>query len=108
MALDYILIGERLREARLKKNYTQEKLAEILDVSVPFVSRIERGNSHISLKRLSEICSFLDVSEGYILNYTSSDSTRYLSQEFSELLEKCPAHKQRLIYNIAKIIAESE
>lgn len=108
MALDYILIGERLKEVRLKRNYTQEKLAQMLNVSVAFLSRIERGNSHISLKRLSQMCSVLNVPEGYILNDTSSASTRYLSQEFSELLEKCPAHKQRLIYKIAKIIAESE
>lgn len=67
MALDFNIIGQRLKKARLDKNLTQEMLAEKLDVSVAFLSRIERGNSHINLKRLSEICNLLDVSEGYIL-----------------------------------------
>ena len=32
MALDYSIIGERLKKARLAKNMTQENLAEQLDV----------------------------------------------------------------------------
>ena len=53
MALDYTIIGERLKKARLAKKMTQEDLAEKLDVSVAFLSRVERGNSHINLKRLN-------------------------------------------------------
>ena len=68
MALDFNIIGQRLKAARIEKHLTQEQLAEKLDVSVAFLSRIERGNSHINLKRLNEICSILDISEGYILN----------------------------------------
>ena len=34
MALDYNIIGERLKKARIDKNMTQEKLAEQIDVPV--------------------------------------------------------------------------
>ena len=51
MALDYSIIGERLKRARLAKNMTQENLAEQLDVSVAFLSRVERGHSHLNLAR---------------------------------------------------------
>ena len=44
MALDYNIIGERLKKARIDNNLTQEKLAEKLDVSIAFLSRIERGS----------------------------------------------------------------
>lgn len=107
MALDFSIIGERIKRARLDKHLTQEKVAEKLDVSVAFLSRIERGTSHINLKRLSEICSILDVSEGYILNGTSSNSKKYLNSEFSELLSSCSKEKQKLIYAIARTIAEN-
>ena len=73
VALDYTIIGERLRTARLNQKLTQEKLAEKLNVSIAFLSRIERGNSHINLKRLSEICDILGVTEGYILNGSSGN-----------------------------------
>ena len=37
----------------------------------------------------------LDVSEGYILNGASSNSTNYLDKEFSELLKGCSSEKQK-------------
>ena len=108
MALDYSIIGSRIRKARQSKEITQEQLAEKLDVSVAFISRIERGTSHINLKRLNQICDLLDVTEGYVLNGASSDSSNYLDKEFAELLKNCSPEKQKLIYNIAKTIAENE
>ena len=61
MALDYTIIGERLKKARLDKNLTQEQLAEQIDVSIAFLSRVERGSSHINLKRLTQICNILGI-----------------------------------------------
>lgn len=107
MALDYNIIGERLKKARINKNLTQEKLAEQLDVSIAFLSRIERGSSFISLKRLNQICSVLDVSEGEILNGVSKDSNIYLNKELSNLIKDCPPQKINLIYKIAKVIVDN-
>lgn len=107
MALDYNIIGERLKKARMNKNLTQEKLAEQLDVSIAFLSRIERGSSFISLKRLNQICSILEVSEGEILNGVSKDSNSYLNKDLSNLLKDCPSHKINLIYKIAKVIIDN-
>ena len=108
MALDYTIIGQRLKKARIDKKMTQENLAEQLDVSIAFLSRIERGNSHINLKRLTQICEILGVSEGFILNGTSSNSSNYLSSEFNDILNSVTPEKQKLIYKIAKVISEEE
>lgn len=105
MAIDYGVIGERLKRARKNKKLTQEQLAEKIDVSIAFLSRIERGSSQINLKRLSQICDLLDVTEGEILNGTSSKSNKYLNNEFNMLLKNCSSDKQKLIYDIAKVIA---
>ena len=101
-------IGKYLKKLRVKHNYTQEDLAEKIDISVAFLSRVERGNSHINLKRLNQLCRLLDVSEGYILNGASSNADNYLDKEFSDLLKNCSTDKQKLIYNVAKVIAEAE
>lgn len=107
MSLDYNIIGERLKQARINKKLTQEKLAEQLDVSVAFLSRIERGSSYINLKRLNQICSILNVDEGEILNGVSKDSNGYLNKDLSNLIKNCPPEKISLIYNIAKVIVDS-
>ena len=108
MALDYNLIGERLRKARIKKNYTQEKLAELLDVTIAYVSRIETGKTHINLKRLNQICAVLDTSESYILNGASDNSKTYLNSEFNSILNDCSSKDKELIYQIATIISEKK
>jgi len=108
MSLNYSIIGERLKQARINKKLTQEKLAEQLDVSVTFLSRIERGSSFINLKRLNQICEILEISEGEILNGTSTNCSSYLSQDFNNLLKNCPADKLSLIYNVAKVIIETK
>ena len=108
MAIDYSVIGSRIKQARLAKNMTQEDLADKIDISVAFLSRVERGNSHINLKRLNQICGLLDVSEGYLLNGASSSSEIYLGKEFTDLIKSVSPEKQKLIYNVAKTIAETD
>ncbi len=108
MGLDYNVIGSRIKEARLSRNMTQEDLSEKIDVSVAFLSRVERGNSHINLKRLNQICDILNVSEGYVLSGSASNQDNYLEKEFAELLKKCSPEKQKMIYKVAKAIAEDE
>lgn len=106
MALDYKLIGSRLKQARLNNKYTQESLSEILDVSVAFLSRVERGSLDISLKRLSQMCKILGVTEGDILNGASTTSRNYLNSDLSTLLKDCPPDKIKLVYKLAKAVVE--
>lgn len=108
MASDFAIIGQRLKRARLDRRITQDSLAKQLGISVAFLSRIENGSSQINLRRLSQICDILGITEGEILNGTASSSQRYLVAEFNDLLRKCPPEKQKLIYKIAKTIAEEE
>ncbi len=108
MALDYKLIGERLRKARLEKGYTQEKLAEIMNVSVAYLSRIETGTTHINLKRLNELSNILGVSEALILNGASENSKSYLNDELSSILRDCSPQDKELIYHIANVIIKKD
>ena len=79
MAIDFNVIGKRIKEARKKKGLTQEQLVEKLGVSIAYLSKIETGKIHINLERLSQICQILEVSEGKILNGVSDTSNKYLS-----------------------------
>lgn len=108
MALDYNAIGLRIREYRLKKRLTQEDIANKMNVSIAFLSRIERGTARINLPRLSEICDILEVSEGEILNGTAPLRSNYLSKEFSRLLKVCPKDKLRILYEIAQVLIDEK
>ena len=106
MALDYKLMGERIKKARIQEGYTQEKLAELLKVSIAFISRIETGKTKINLKRLNEICEILGITEGYVLDGASENSNKYLNSELDAVLKDCSSKDKELIYQIANIISE--
>lgn len=108
MALDYVVIGNRLKKARLNMHLTQQQLAEILDISVPCLSRIERGNYEISLKRLEDMCNKLKIELVNILDGSSQTSSNYLNNDFASLLKNCPPEKIKLVYKVAKTIVEEE
>lgn len=62
-----IQIGERIQKARELSGYTQEKLADKVDVSTQYISDLERGIVGTSVLTLIKICNTLCVSSDYIL-----------------------------------------
>ena len=66
-------IGERIKEIRLKRNITQEALAEKVNLgSAQQVSDIERGLCGLSVAKLVEFCKALDVDADYLLFGTAT------------------------------------
>lgn len=105
MALDYCVVGNRIKGIRKVKGITQEQLAKRMGISVTYLSRIERGSSKINLNRISEICELLNVPMNYILVGTAEKSKDYLVKEFNEVLQKCTPDRQRYILEIAKLVS---
>lgn len=107
MDIDYKIIGRRIKETRIKKGLSQETLSEMMDVSVVFVSRVERGNA-LSLKRLVQFSKTLEVPLEYLISGTIPEEKNYLDKELYETLINCTPTKQRLIYNIAQIVSNAK
>ena len=108
MEIDYKVIGERIKEARKKKGWSQERLSEEIDVAVAYISRIERGSSQVNLNRLAQISKVLDTSMEYFIKGVTTDSPNYLDKELYNTLLTCTPEKQRLIYNIARIVSNAK
>ena len=108
MAPDYSVIGKRIKEARNNQNLTQEELADELNISVAFLSRVETGKSHINLKRLTQIAEFLKVSPGYLLTGSNTTSKDYLKEDFKNILDKCSPEQQKLIYEISELVCKTK
>ena len=52
---DAFIIGEQLKEERLKAGLTQEQLAEKIGTRKSFISRVEKGHSDIQLSTLVKL-----------------------------------------------------
>ncbi|MCL2639065.1 MAG: helix-turn-helix domain-containing protein [Oscillospiraceae bacterium] len=62
MEFDFVSIGKRIKKARQRSKITQEKLAELIDVSNIYIYYIESGKRRVSLPLLVRIAKELDVS----------------------------------------------
>ena len=107
MEIDYSILGERIRRERRKQGLTQEDLAYKIDMSSVFLSRVERGTSRINLNRLAQISTVLDIPLETLITGTCFKSEKYLDNELYEIITQCSPVKQKLIYNLAKIVLSS-
>ena len=58
-----------IKKYRKMNNLTQEKLAELLDISPRQLQRIETGKTETSLKTLKKLIKILNISDEDILKY---------------------------------------
>ncbi|MCH1960235.1 helix-turn-helix domain-containing protein [Romboutsia hominis] len=67
--MEKIKIGENIKLLRRKKNITQEQLASINGVSIPAVSKWEKGVSFPDITYLPVLANYFEVNIDDLLNY---------------------------------------
>ena len=95
--IDYEIIGNRIRQARLKKGFTQEVLAEKLDMSAEYCSKIECGKAKVNLERLSQISVILDTEIEYLISGTVCESKSYLKDDISNSINQLSSSKLKAV-----------
>lgn len=60
-------ISTRIAGLRKSRNMTQEKLAEMLNVSPKHISHVERGCANLSIENLIEVSKIFNCSLDYII-----------------------------------------
>lgn len=82
-------IGRRISERRRQLGYTQEQMAEWMNVSIQMISNLERGNKSMRIENLLKISSILNISTDYILTgETGLADTSELAKQLKTLSEK--------------------
>lgn len=96
MKVDYkVKLGERLQILRKYRGYSQEYVAEVLDISVREYRRMEKGEVNVSLDTICELIDKMDYDSGFLVLGTMTVDT-YLNKAmmvmpdelYNEYLEK--------------------
>lgn len=107
MELDYKAIGKRIKIARIKKNLTQETVADRIGITPQHVSNIETGNTSVSLTTLVAIANTLTVSVDTLLCDTVLTSKVVFEREASEIFEDCNEYEVRVLVDVLKATKHS-
>ena len=106
MNVDYKLIGLRIKEERKKSGLSQEKLAEKLNVSIGYISQVERGITKISLDLLGAISSILNCNISSLIDEAAVCSYHYLENELMLEFEKLDTQQRKLVLDFIKLLNE--
>src|ERR1700688_4978646 len=94
-------VGERIREVREAKGWTQDKLADEAKISKGFLSEVENKGRNMSLDLLLRVATALDASVEFLAtgvgDQTSARKPVVITSELSEAAEQLHLSHQQTI-----------
>ena len=86
-SMDKVSLGRKIREARIKKGFTQQTLSEKADIGEMYLSEIERGIKMPSMNLFVKLITALDISADYILRDEVPTGREFVYDEITQKLE---------------------
>lgn len=100
MAIDYKDIGQRIKEKRIQKGLTQEKLSELIGIGPSHMSHIESGSTVPSFDVFISILNALDCSADELLCREVSASKPLLNSWLSDIIADCNPTETKILSDI--------
>lgn len=101
----YTLIGKRIKEERKKLKITQERLAELTNLSVAFIGQIERGHNRASLVTVHKIADALHIPISKFFEEVEQTKTKYeLSHHIHLLLKDKSPKDQQFVRELVEFV----
>ena len=98
--MDKLALGVKLREARVKKGYTQQALAKLAGIGNVYLGEIERGQKMPSLNIFIKIIETLDISADYILRDVLPSGKEYVCDEITQKLKELTPKQRKTAADI--------
>ena len=94
-------IGKKIKLARSKTDYTQEKLAEKLSLSTRYISQLERGIAFGSATTIVNLCKALNISSDFLfddlIGTDSSCFNDFVDDRFLESYMKLNDYNKKVV-----------
>lgn len=107
MELDYKAIGKRIKIARIKADLTQEKLAEMVDISPTHISNIETGTTRVSLTAIVSLANALSVTVDDLLCDNIIRSKVQFEKDLAAIVQDCDEYEIRMITDMSEALKSS-
>lgn len=102
-------LGNRVRELRVRAGLTQSRLADRVDISHEFMSRLERGIKAPSLETAKKIADALGISVAELFDFgcASAGEKEELLRGLTSLLATESMPKIKLVVELAKTVVRT-
>lgn len=107
MTINRFALGDRIYNARIKRNLTQNDLAELAGISNTYLSHIENGTKRMSMDTFVDILNALGTTADELLIdsiYTNDLQTR---DKLEVVLNGCTVYEKKVILEIASALKDA-
>ena len=105
--MDYVLLGQRIRAARLAAGLSQEQLAEMVGLTSQHISHTEVASTKISLPALVKIANALHTSVDKLLSDSIQDSKSHLMKDVQNVFSDCDPDEIYVMLETAAAVKKS-
>lgn len=93
-------MGKQIRKKRLAREMTQEKLAEITGLSVPYIGMLERGDRTPSLETFIQIADELDATADELLSASLKRGYQLRLSQYEEKVSELSLEEKQKFYTV--------
>lgn len=98
------ILGEIFKEYRQKSRMTQEKVAEHLNISVKYISRIENGTGGVKIETLVNYINLLGICPNIIFDKLIVNQNLKPEIELSKKISKLPNDKIDFVSSVVDLL----
>lgn len=104
--IDYKLIGERIKKQRKLSGLTQETVAEKVEITTVYLSKIENGHVKPTLDMLEKICQLLELDLSELFCEVSPSAQGYQNERIVRLFQSCSPEVKPIVLNLIEQLAK--
>ena len=96
------IIANNIKTLRIKKGYTQEKLAETAGISVSHLSKVETGQKRMGMQTYLKVLRALEVTEEEYISVTVEKEQDVKWEKFKKIMEGCTEAEEHFLLDTLK------
>lgn len=100
-------VGKKIKKARLDKNFTQNALAEQIEISTDLLRNIENGRNIGSIATLLNLCNALEITTDFLFADLLIHTNKETDCILYSYLQKLPLESRTLLKQIAAYLDET-
>lgn len=93
-------IGQRIRNYRTEKGFSQERLAELCGCHPTYIGQVERGEKNATLESIEKIASAMNISLSKLFEKMGEDSSDSIPLKCYELVASKSKAEQEHLYKM--------
>lgn len=107
--MDRTILGQNIRQERLRHHLTQEQLAEKIDVSTTYIGLVERGERAVTLEKLAAIAEIFQLPIDILLQDNPTVlSDNSLDAQLQLLWKQADTRERKLILSLICAVLEQK